>query len=199
MVLGRYEPDGAIKAGWFALEEATPVEEARRTDQPVAIARGERSESMTPNITEADREIVITRMLDAPRELVWKALTDPEHLIRWWGPRGFTSTFHEIDVRPGGVWRFIMHGPDGVDYGNHIVFEEVVAPERLAYQHGTDEEPGQFQGTITLADRDGRTELTLRTLFASSEDREFAVREIGAIEGGNSTLDRLEEHLATMR
>jgi uncharacterized protein YndB with AHSA1/START domain len=154
----------------------------------------------TPSAADTkDREIIITRVLDAPRELVWKALTDPEHLIKWWGPRGFTNTFHEIDVRPGGTWHFIMHGADGVDYDNLVTFEEVAPLERLVYQHGTSDTPGQFQATITLADRGGKTEITLRSLFPSTADRDFAVREIGAVEGANSTLDRLEEHLATMR
>src|SRR2546430_11151240 len=79
----------------------------------------------------SDREILLTRVFDAPRELVFKVWTDPEHVGRWWGPRGFTNTIHEMDVRPGGVWRFTMHGPDGVDYLNRIVFIEVARPERL--------------------------------------------------------------------
>jgi uncharacterized protein YndB with AHSA1/START domain len=102
-------------------------------------------------------------------------------------------------VRPGGVWRFIMHGPDGVDYDNLVTFDEVVPPERLVYQHGTDNRPGQFQSTITLSERGGKTEITLRSLFASPADRDFAVREIGAIEGANSTLGELESYVAQMR
>src|SRR6266852_4602923 len=78
-----------------------------------------------------DREIVITRLLDAPRELAFQAWTEPQHVAHWWGPNGFTNTIHEMDVRPGGVWRFIMHGPDGTDYKNEIVYVEVVKPERL--------------------------------------------------------------------
>ena len=73
-------------------------------------------------MSSARREIITTRVLDAPRELVWKAWTDPKHVAEWWGPNGFTNTIHEMDVRPDGVWRFIMHGPDGVDYKNEIVF-----------------------------------------------------------------------------
>ena len=72
----------------------------------------------------AEREISITRLFDAPRELVFEAWTDPEQVVQWWGPHGFTTTIHEMDVRPGGVWRFIMHGPDGTDYDNRVVFEE---------------------------------------------------------------------------
>lgn len=77
----------------------------------------------------ADREIVISRLIHAPRELVFKVWTDPKHVAHWWGPNGFTNTIHEMDVRPGGVWRFIMHGPDGVDYPNKIVYKEVVKPQ----------------------------------------------------------------------
>lgn len=101
----------------------------------------------------SDREIVLTRVLDAPRELVFDAWTDRKHIAQWWGPRGFTTTIHEMDVRPGGVWRFMMHGPDGVDYPNRIVFREVVKPERLVYDHGSDDpaDPAQFHVTVTFA------------------------------------------------
>jgi uncharacterized protein YndB with AHSA1/START domain len=145
-----------------------------------------------------EREIVFTRILHAPRELVFEAWTDPKHVAQWWGPNGFTNTIYEMDVRPGGVWRFILHGPDGVDYPNKIVYEEVVKPERLVYTHGGDEEndPGQFQVTVTFDDQGNKTELTMRMLFVSKEEREKVVREYGAIEGGNQTLNRLEKHLA---
>jgi uncharacterized protein YndB with AHSA1/START domain len=81
----------------------------------------------------SDREIVTTRVFDAPRELVFKAWTDPDHLAQWWGPKGFTNTFQEFDMRPGGIWRFVMHGPDGVDHKNKSVFVEVVKPGRKVY------------------------------------------------------------------
>lgn len=148
----------------------------------------------------ADREIVITRVFDAPRELVFKAWTDPKHVAQWWGPNGFTNTIHEMDVRPGGVWRFIMHGPDGVDYPNKIVFIEVVKPERLVYAHGSDKEddPEQFDVTITFAEQGDKTHLTMRSLFQSAAERDRVVKEHGAIEGGNQTLARFAEHLAQM-
>ena len=81
----------------------------------------------------AGREIVITRLIAAPPELVFDAWTDPKQIGRWWGPNGFTTTTHSMDVRPGGVWRFVMHGPDGRDYQNKIVYREVKRPERLVY------------------------------------------------------------------
>jgi uncharacterized protein YndB with AHSA1/START domain len=152
-----------------------------------------------PTEDPADREIVITRVFDAPRELVFKAFTDPKQVPQWWGPRGFTTTVHEMDVRPGGVWRFIMHGPDGTDYPNRIVFIEIAKPERLVYLHGSDKEndPDQFEVTVTFADHGGKTELTLRMLCASAAERAKTI-ESGAIEGGHQTLDRLAEHLATL-
>ena len=106
-----------------------------------------------------DREIVITRLIDAPRELVFDAWTDPEQVVQWWGPRGFTTTTHKMEVKPGGVWRFVMHGPDGRDYQNKITYLEIVPPERLVYRHGGDEdlEPVSFQTTVTFAAEGGKT------------------------------------------
>jgi uncharacterized protein YndB with AHSA1/START domain len=100
------------------------------------------------------RAIVGTREFDAPRALVFSAWTDPKHLAQWWGPYGFTTTTSSFDFRPGGVWRFVMHGPDGRDYQNRITFEEIVAPERIVYRHGggDDVEPVQFRTTIILED-----------------------------------------------
>jgi uncharacterized protein YndB with AHSA1/START domain len=151
----------------------------------------------------ADRSIEITRVFDAPRELVFKAWIDPARIGQWFGPDGFTITTHEMDVRPGGVWRFVMHGPDGVDYQNKIVYLEIVAPERLVYDHGDDGDDGEdaqapFHVTVTFAEQAGKTELTMRSLFASAADRDRVVEEFGAIEGGNQTLGRLAEYLRTM-
>src|SRR5271155_1876807 len=81
----------------------------------------------------ADREIVITRVFDASPELVWSAWTDPKQIVHWWGPQGFTTTIREMDVRPGGIWDYTMHGPDGTDYPNQSVFIEVVKPQRNVY------------------------------------------------------------------
>lgn len=147
----------------------------------------------------ADREMSLSRVFDAPRPLVWKAWTQPEHLIHWWGPRGFTNTFHEYDFRVGGTWRFIMHGPDGVDYGNKIVFTEISEPERITYDHGEDDDkPALFGGLITFEDLEDKTEVTLTMIFGSPEQREAMLRDVGAVEGGNQTLDRLGDYLKTM-
>lgn len=149
-------------------------------------------------VAASDREIVISRVLDAPRELAFAAWTDPQHVTHWWGPRGFTTTTSEMDVRPGGVWRFVMHGPDGVDYQNKIVYLEVVRPERLVYRHSGEGETAdvKFQSTVTFDEQGGKTRLTLRLLFETAEERDAVVEKRGAIEGGKQTLERFAEHLA---
>jgi uncharacterized protein YndB with AHSA1/START domain len=158
------------------------------------------NEKMKDAAVTADPEIVITRVFDAPRELVFEAWTKPEHLIHWWGPTGFATTIQEMDVRPGGTWRLVMRGPDGRDYKNHILFIEVVKPERLVYKHVPEagSEPGTHESTVTFVERGGKTEVTLRMLFASAAAREFVVKTYNAIEGGNQTLGRLDEYLKTM-
>jgi uncharacterized protein YndB with AHSA1/START domain len=148
----------------------------------------------------ADREIVITRVFDAPRELVWQAMTDPEQVVHWWGPRGFTTTIEEMDVRPGGVWKHVMHGPDGTNYPNRSIFTEVVQPERIVYSHGGGREGGsaaEFEAMWTFDALDnGKTKVTIRMVFPSAADRDKVVKEYGAIEGGKQTLARLAEQLA---
>lgn len=189
--------DGTLQSGM----EAGAAETWDRLAEHLATLAEDKKHDRkkAPAEKTADREIVITRVLNAPRELVFDAWTDPKHIGQWWGPRGFTTTIHEMDVKPGGVWRFIMHGPDGVDYKNRIVYIEIVKPERLVYTHGADEDadPGQFHVTVTFAEQGGRTKLTMRSLFPSAAERDRVVA-FGAIEGGNQTLDSLEEHLAKM-
>ena len=148
----------------------------------------------------SDRELVLTRLFDAPPALVFRAYTDPAYLPQWWGPNGFTVTTREIDIRPGGVWRFVMHGPDGTDYDNRIMYREIVAPERLAYDHDSDveDDPHGFHVVITLEDVDGKTRLTQRSVFASAEAVEM-VKSFGAVELGYQTLGRLADHLATLQ
>jgi len=156
-----------------------------------------KKESLTENAS--DREIVITRVYDAPREAVWDAWTDPQKVVQWWGPKGFTTTIHEMDVRPGGVWRHTMHGPDGTDYPNKSIFLEVVKPERIVYSHGGGRkgDPGaQFEATWTFEAQEAKTKLTLRMVFATAAARELVVKTYNAIEGGHQTLGRLAEMLA---
>jgi uncharacterized protein YndB with AHSA1/START domain len=145
----------------------------------------------------ADREIVTSRLLDAPRELVFEAFTDPEQVVQWWGPHGFTTTTKEMSVTPGGVWRFVMHGPDGRDYKNKIIFTEVVKPERLVYRHaGEDEtENVRFHVTVTFEAQGRKTLLTWRLTFATAEEREEVATKYGAVEGAKQTLERLAQHV----
>jgi uncharacterized protein YndB with AHSA1/START domain len=145
------------------------------------------------------REMVITRVFDAPRVLIWKAWTDPAHVGHWWGPNGFTTTIREMDVRPGGVWRYVMHGPDGTDYGNRIDYLEVVKPERLEYMHGGDDgdESPPFRVTVTFGEDGGRTRVTMRAVFVSVEEFE-RVKAFGAVEGGKQTFERLAGYLPKM-
>lgn len=154
---------------------------------------------VSPAENLAEREIVISRVFDAPRELVWDAWTDPKQVVKWWGPKGFSITIHEMDVRPGGVWRHTMHGPDGMDYPNHSVFLEVVKPERIVFSHGGgrqgEKEDAQFEATWTFEAQGDKTKLTVRMLFPSAAARDIVVKRYGAIEGGNQTLGRLAEHL----
>jgi uncharacterized protein YndB with AHSA1/START domain len=152
-------------------------------------------------MTTADREIVITRVFDAPRELAWQAMTDPRHIVHWWGPHGFTTTIQEMDVRPGGVWTHVMHGPDGTDYPNHSVFQEVVYPERIVFAHGGSRPGGpeaDFIATWTFEAIGDQTRVTIRMVFPTAVQRDIVVKEYGAIEGGKQTLERLAEHLPKM-
>lgn len=145
----------------------------------------------------AEREIVLTRRLDAPPARVFGAWTDPDQLPRWWGPRGFTTTTREIDVRPGGLWRFVMHGPDGHDHYNRIDYTDLVEPERLVYVHGSDvdEDPARFDVTVTFEEEEGGTRLTMRMRFPTVEQRNETLA-FGAVELGHQTLDRLAEQVA---
>ena len=147
------------------------------------------------NSDTADREIIQSRLLDAPREMVFAAWTDPKQIVQWWGPRGFTTTSGDMSVTPGGTWRFVMHGPDGRDYKNKIIYIEVVKPERLVYRHAGEEdtENVRFHVTVTFEEKGRKTLLTMRSLFETAQERDEVVTKYGAIEGGKQTLERLAE------
>jgi uncharacterized protein YndB with AHSA1/START domain len=139
----------------------------------------------------SDREIVTTRLLDWPRERVFRTWTDPAHLARWWGPKGFTNTFHEFDLRPGGLWRFVMHGPNGADYQNKSVFAEIVPPERIVFDHISGP---KFRATAIFAEEADKTKLTFRQLFETAAECD-KVKGF-AVEANEENLDRLEAQLA---
>lgn len=143
--------------------------------------------------------LYLHRVYAAPVAAVWDAWTDPAQVAKWWGPRGFTLTHHDKDLRVGGHWRYTMHGPDGTDYPNVTRYHEVVPRSRLVYDHGgTDDTPPLFQVTVTFTEVDGGTRLDFQMRFASPQ----AAREASAFirrAGGESTWDRLAEYLDDAR
>lgn len=153
----------------------------------------------------ADREIVISRTFHAARALVWDAWTKPEHVVKWWGPRGFTTETKRHEFRVGGAWEHTMVGPDGTRYPNKSIFKEIAPQERIVYSHGGGREDGDvpganFTATWTFESLDGgKTKVTGRMLFPSAATRDHVVKEFGAIEGGKQTLERLGEQLAAMQ
>ena len=144
----------------------------------------------------ADREIVISRIIDAPRELVFEAFTEVRHLSRWWGPEGFTTTTRAFEFRVGGEWIFVMHGPDGTDYQEWITWTEIDPPERIAMLHGEfHDDPNVFESTLTFAPEGAGTRIEMRTVFPTRELRDQAVEKYHAIEGGQQTLSNLAAYV----
>ena len=146
-----------------------------------------------------DREIVVTRIVNARRERVWQAFRTPEALAQWWGPNGFTITTRSFDFTEGGDWIFIMHGPDGRDYPNRIRFTRIEEPSRMEHDDGGDSDRVVFQAVITLDDLGEQTRVTLHSTFFTAAERDLVVKEYGAIEGGKQTLARLDDYLRTLQ
>lgn len=145
----------------------------------------------------ADREIVVSRVIDAPRELVFTAFTEVRHLSQWWGPKGFSTTTRAFEFRVGGEWDFVMHAPDGTDYSEWITWTEINPPERIAMIHGEHRgDPNAFESTLTFEAEGDTTRLEMRTLFRTMEQRDEAVEKYGAIEGGQQTLGNLAAYVA---
>jgi uncharacterized protein YndB with AHSA1/START domain len=144
-----------------------------------------------------DREIVLTRVIAAPRERVFAAWTDPAQITQWFGPDGFVVETLECDLRVGGRWRFVYTGPDGTRWDNRVVFLRLDAPHLIEMEHGSDkdEDPGRFHVTVTFdAQSDGKTVLTMRQLHPTKEQRDAGVG-FGAVEYGYQTLGKLARHL----
>jgi uncharacterized protein YndB with AHSA1/START domain len=137
----------------------------------------------------ADRQLVVSRLFPAPPDRVFEMWTKREHVGKWWGPTGFSITVDQMDVRPGGTWRFTMHGPDGTDYPNSIVYDEVDPPERLVYTHLVP----RFQTTVTFDEMMGMTALTMRLVFRSTPERDVSAEKFHAQEGAEQTLVRLAQ------
>ncbi len=145
----------------------------------------------------SDHEVVFRRLLDVPRELAWKVWSDPAHLQHWFGPAGFRLTTLEFALVPGGVWRFIMHGPDGTDYPNRVVFREIDPPSRLVYENGWDlpGAPLDFTVVVSFVPEGRRTRFAIHMTYRDAEAMQTAVERYGVIPGGIETLDRLAEYL----
>lgn len=147
-----------------------------------------------------NRELVFDRVLHAPIDLVFEVWTNPEHLAQWYGPKGFGLTTHAMDLRPGGIWDYTMHGPDGRDYHNKVVFTQIEKPGLLVYKHivEADTEPVGHEMTIRLLDQGETTHVTMRLVFDSPQSMQMVAHHYGAVEGGVQTLDRLQRLLAVL-
>ena len=143
---------------------------------------------------DPDRDIVSTRVFPVPRAALFAAWLDPERLARWWGPAGFRNTFAVFEPRPGGAWRFTMHGPDGTDYANECVFVEIAEPERIVLDHVS---PPRFRVTATFAEADGRTTLVFRQRFQDAATC-AKVRPV-CVPANEQNFDRLEAVLGLRR
>lgn len=142
-----------------------------------------------------DRTIVIERLVQAPPDKVWMAWSDPTHIDQWWGPNGFRNQTLSMDFKPGGVWRYIMHGPDGKAWNTWIRYEEIVTGERLVYACGEDDsdEP-HFHATVTFVRTGAGTQVSMRLVLPTAEAC-AAAKKFGAVQGGHQTLARLAGHL----
>ncbi|MFV2110540.1 SRPBCC family protein [Micromonospora sp. LOL_015] len=161
------------------------------------MAGAERETSAEP--ATADREIVISRVIDAPLELVFEAFTEVRHLSRWWGPEGFSTTTRSFEFRVGGEWDFVMHGPDGTNYSEWITWTEIVPPQRIALLHGESrDDPNAFESTLGFAPDGAATRIVMRTAFPTRELRDQAVEKYHAIEGGEQTLSNLAAYVAEL-
>lgn len=145
----------------------------------------------------ADRQVVVSRVIDAPRELVFEAFTEVRHLARWWGPAGFTTTTRSFEFRVSGEWDFVMHGPDGTDYQEWITWTEIVPPDRIAMLHGEYRgDPNAFESVLTFTPDGAATRIEMLAVFPTKELRDEAVEKYHAVEGGRQTLDNLAAYVA---
>ncbi|HSY61922.1 MAG TPA: SRPBCC family protein [Cytophaga sp.] len=140
----------------------------------------------------ADRELTVSRLLNAPIDLVWEAFTTPEHIKNWWGPNGFTNTIYTMDVKPEGIWDFVMHGPDGTDYKNKSVYKEIVKPTRIVFDHISGP---KFTTTITFEAQGNKTFINWHMLFETKEQFEQVVKVFKADEGLKQNIIKLESYL----
>jgi uncharacterized protein YndB with AHSA1/START domain len=160
----------------------------------MAVSNAKASAASNP----LERETTLTRVFDAPRRLVFEAWTKPEHVVRWFGPQGFTLDICEIDLRPGGAWRYVMRKPKGRPVGMRGVFQEIAAPEWLVSTESFDDYPGESLNTVTLVEQDGQTTYTNRVVYSSREIRDAVIKS-GMEIGARETFDRLAGYLANLK
>lgn len=148
--------------------------------------------------TPSDREILMTRVFDAPRRLVFEAWTKPEHLPHWMlGPSGWTMPVCEIDLRPGGAWHFVWRRSDGTEMGMRGVYKEIAPPGRLVSTESWGGDWPETINTLLLSEEDGKTTIALTVLYPSKEARDAALK-TGMKDGASESFDRLAEYLRTM-
>jgi len=140
----------------------------------------------------SDRELLLSRTLNAPVTLVWEVWTNPEHIKNWWGPNGFTNTIYKMEVNEGGEWNFTMHGPDGTDYKNKSVFKEIIKHKKIVYEHVSGP---KFLATVTFAEQGNKTLLTWHMLFDTAEELKQVVKVFKADEGLKQNVEKLENYL----
>ena len=138
-----------------------------------------------------NRELLLTRTLNAPIELVWEVWTKPEHIANWWGPNGFTNTITTMDIVPGGQWHLTMHGPDGTDYANKSIFKEVIPFQRISYEHFNP----HFVATIDFEAKGDQTQLTWHMLFDTEEILKTIIKAHNAAEGLKQNIEKLSMYL----
>lgn len=145
-----------------------------------------------------ERGIRLARLFDAPPAAVFAAWSEAANLDQWWGPDGFRNETHSMDFEVGGEWRYVMHGPDGTDFPNRILYRQIEAPHRLEFLHdaGEEDDPQAMEVTVTFEAQGEQTLLTMHTQFASAAIRDEIVKQVGAVEGGKQTLNHLAQYLA---
>ncbi len=138
------------------------------------------------------REMRITRTIKAPIDLMWKVWTDPEHIVNWWGPNGFTSTIHTMGFQEGGEWKLTLHGPDGTDYPNRSIFGEIVPLKKIAFEHFNP----HFITTVLFESKGKETRLEWTALFDTAEMRETVIKAHKADEGQRQNIEKLDKYLS---
>jgi len=144
----------------------------------------------------ADRELRLSRKLNAPIDLVWEVWTQPEHIANWWGPDGFTNTIHTMDVVPGGEWDLVMHGPDGTNYKNKSIFKEIILHKKLVYEHIT---APKFVATVEFQEQGDQTSISWHMLFETAEEFVQVVKTFKADEGLKQNVEKLDVYLSGLK